>query len=155
MRQSGTNEPARTLTIAEAAELTGATPKAIRNRVDRGQLRVVKRNNVRRIPLAELERAGLLEGAEQELAGGAAPAGSDEVRELVNLELLRELAQAHETIGELRALEVKAGGDREELEAELEARRRHESELAVELERTSSELELLRRRGLLARLRNR
>ncbi len=48
-----------TLTIAEAAEATGLTKKAIRNRVDRGQLRAVLRDGVRRIPRSELDRAGL------------------------------------------------------------------------------------------------
>lgn len=51
-----------TLTIAEAAETTGLTKKAIRNRVDRGQLRAVLRDGVRHIPRSEIERAGLTPG---------------------------------------------------------------------------------------------
>lgn len=48
-----------TLTIAEAAEATGLTKKALRNRVDRGLVRAVLRDGVRRIPRSELERVGL------------------------------------------------------------------------------------------------
>jgi excisionase family DNA binding protein len=50
----------RTCTISEAAELTGLSRKAIARRVDRGTLRSVVRNGRRRIPVSELERAGLL-----------------------------------------------------------------------------------------------
>ena len=46
-------------TIAEAAELTGLTKKALRHRVDRGQIRAEKDGNVRRIARSELERVGL------------------------------------------------------------------------------------------------
>lgn len=49
------------LTIAEAAEATGLTHKAIRNRLDRGQIDCVLHNGVRRIPRSELLRVGLLE----------------------------------------------------------------------------------------------
>ena len=48
-----------TFTIAEAAELTGLTKKAMRHRVDRGQVRAVKYGGVRRISRAELDRVGL------------------------------------------------------------------------------------------------
>jgi excisionase family DNA binding protein len=50
----------RTCTISEAAELTGLSRKAIARRVDRGTLRSVVRDGRRRIPVSELERAGLL-----------------------------------------------------------------------------------------------
>jgi excisionase family DNA binding protein len=50
----------RTCTISEAAELTGLSRKAIARRVDRGTLRSVVKNGRRRIPVSELERAGLL-----------------------------------------------------------------------------------------------
>mgnify|MGYP003418243042 CR=1 FL=1 len=50
------------LTIAEAAEATGLTHKAIRNRLDRGQIECVLQNGVRRIPRSELLRIGLLSG---------------------------------------------------------------------------------------------
>jgi hypothetical protein len=51
----------RTYTINEAAELTGLSRKALARRIERGSLRCVVRDGRRRLPLAELVRAGLLE----------------------------------------------------------------------------------------------
>jgi excisionase family DNA binding protein len=53
----------RTYTIAEAAEATGLTEKAIRWRVDRGSIRAATQGGVRRIPASELIRAGLLDAS--------------------------------------------------------------------------------------------
>ncbi len=53
-----------TYTLREAADLCNTTVKALRNRADRGSLQTVLRNNERRVPHAELERAGLLPDAE-------------------------------------------------------------------------------------------
>src|SRR4051812_7025138 len=51
----------RTVTIAEAAELSGLSEQAIRRRIERGQLPVEKvERNRRRIALADLARLGLL-----------------------------------------------------------------------------------------------
>jgi excisionase family DNA binding protein len=50
----------RTLTISEAAELTGLSRKAIARRVERGSLRSLVRRGRRLIPRAELVRAGLI-----------------------------------------------------------------------------------------------
>jgi excisionase family DNA binding protein len=61
----------RTYTIAEAADLTGLSRKAIARRVERGSLRSVVRNGRRRIPRSELARAGLLDGP-----AGEAPLGN-------------------------------------------------------------------------------
>jgi hypothetical protein len=140
------------VTIEEAAALTGLTIKALRNRCDRGQLRFVKRGNVRRIPISELVRAGILEApADQEaeaieLEDGATP------RELVDRTLLAELGRAQEELGKLRAIAERSESTlREELEAER-AR-------TLELDRVRSELELelerVRGRSFLERIRNR
>jgi hypothetical protein len=52
----------RLLTVAEAAAVTGLTRKVITGRMDRGTLRVVKDDSgTRRVPRAELQRAGLLD----------------------------------------------------------------------------------------------
>jgi excisionase family DNA binding protein len=138
-----------TLTIAEAAERTGLTHKAVRNRVDRGQLRAVLRDGTRRIPLSELERAGLL-GPNGEGAGRAAKrqepheAASEaavralietiraQERELVELKALTREAESlrQETSGERQAREAvqaelfEARARITELEAKLAARRR-------------------------------
>lgn len=52
----------RTLTISEAAELTGLSRKAIARRIERGSLRSLVRAGRRIIPRAELVRAGLIPG---------------------------------------------------------------------------------------------
>lgn len=55
-----------TFTIREAAEICGMTYEALRARVDRGSLRAGKRreDGARIIPKSELERLGLLPGAD-------------------------------------------------------------------------------------------
>jgi hypothetical protein len=72
----------RTYTVSEAADLTGLSRKALARRIERGSLRCVVRDGRRRIPLAELVRAGLLEDEEHVdeefdprflLPGGARP----------------------------------------------------------------------------------
>ena len=50
----------RTYTIAEAAELTGLSRKAVTRRVERGSLRSVVRGGRRLIPRSELVRANLI-----------------------------------------------------------------------------------------------
>jgi excisionase family DNA binding protein len=50
----------RNLTIAEAAELTGLSRKAMARRVERGSIRSVLRSGRRLIPRSELVRVGLL-----------------------------------------------------------------------------------------------
>jgi excisionase family DNA binding protein len=57
----------KTYTTQEAAELTGSTVRALRKRIERGQLRGVQHGRYWRIPHAELERLGLIgpEGTER------------------------------------------------------------------------------------------
>ena len=50
----------KTYTTQEAAELTGTTVRALRKRIERGQIRAVQQGRFWRIPQVELERAGLL-----------------------------------------------------------------------------------------------
>lgn len=47
-------------TVREAAAVCGISYQAMRTRVDRGQLQVIKRDGTRRITESELETAGLL-----------------------------------------------------------------------------------------------
>jgi len=111
-----------TLTIAEAAEATGLTKKAIRNRVDRGQLRAVLRDGVRRIPTSEIERAGLL--ADPEEAGDGAAirhegASGQPPEAGAWSELLGRLERQAGELAELRQLTREAEslqGERERLE---------------------------------------
>src|SRR4051794_2490341 len=83
----------RTVTIAEAAKLTGLSKDAIRSRIERGSLRVTKRGGVRRVPLDELAELGLLAGGED--VGDRSPLTTDQ--------LLDRLERQAETIGALRA----------------------------------------------------
>jgi excisionase family DNA binding protein len=113
----------RTFTIAEAAELTGLSRKAVARRVERGSLRSVVRNGRRRIPRSELVRAGLLpdgdeaapEGGPGTLLlprpgpGGLEPAGGQEdVLATLVRELLDRLERQSAEMAQLRALTVEA-----------------------------------------------
>jgi hypothetical protein len=80
-----------TFTIREAAERCEVSYQLMRKRVDRGTVRVVKRDGVRRIPRSELERAGLWPGSQ--------PPGSDS-RELESLR--SQLAEATRELTSLR-----------------------------------------------------
>ena len=83
----------RSVTIAEAAKLTGLSKEAIRSRIERGALRASKRGGVRRVPLDELAELGLLTGGED--IGDRSPLTVDQ--------LLDRLERQAEQIGELRA----------------------------------------------------
>ena len=50
-----------TLTTSEATELVCLTPKAIKNRLNCGELRYILKAGRRRIPMSELVRSGLLD----------------------------------------------------------------------------------------------
>ena len=81
--------PNRIVSIAEAARLTGLTKAAIRARVERGELRAIRRGGLRRISVDELAECGLLEANAH---GGAEPEG----------DLLDRLQSQAEEIGRLR-----------------------------------------------------
>jgi excisionase family DNA binding protein len=55
-------------TTQEAAKLTGSSVRALRKRIERGQLRAVQHGRYWRIPHAELERLGLM-GPEETARG--------------------------------------------------------------------------------------
>ncbi len=78
----------RIVSIAEAARLTGLTRAGIRARVDRGELRAIRRGGLRRISVDELAECGLLDAN----AHGGEPDG----------ELLDRLQAQAEEIGRLR-----------------------------------------------------
>jgi hypothetical protein len=120
----------------------------------------VKRGGVRRIPLSELSRAGLLENAEHELeleeAGGDA---GEAARELVSRELLAELGAAHEELGRLRAIAEQSESTlAEELERERARRAELEqqaNEYAIRAGELEHELGELRSRSFVSRILNR
>lgn len=108
-----------TFTIAEAAEAVGISKKAMRNRVDRGQVRATLRDGVRRIPRAELVRVGLIGAAKE--AVQRHPSNEAASREATDLLAVRELLDRLERqageITSLRALTVEADSLRQEREA--------------------------------------
>jgi len=101
----------RTLTIREASEATGLTVRALRSRCDRGSLRFVVRDGLRRIPYSELLRTGLAE------AGNGASAQQEQPRSTsseaastsdVILEMAKRLELQGEQIGAMRQLTQQA-----------------------------------------------
>ncbi len=90
-------------TVREAADVCGISYQAMRTRVDRGQLQVIKRDGTRRITEGDLEAAGLL--------------GSSSDPEIVRLR--SENAQLRQELQAMRTLPAR-------VEAECEARDRME-----------------------------
>ena len=81
----------RIVSIAEAARLTGLPKASIRSRVERGELRAIRRAGLRRISVDELAERGLLDAgvAVDQNAGPSA-------------DLLERLESQAEEIGRLR-----------------------------------------------------
>ena len=116
----------RTLSIAETAEATGLSKKAVTRRIERETLQSVLRDGQRRVPTSELIRAGLIgiDGAPGgEGNGDATGIGTDRgiPGETFN-GLLDRLERQSETIGQMRALQQQAESlqrARTELETEV------------------------------------
>jgi hypothetical protein len=118
-------------TLAQAAERTGLTLRALRKRADRGSLETVKRAGVRYVSHAELRRAGLLSGQ------GLAPGQLDTaVSESPGSELLERLERLAAENGRLKALTAIAESTEQALTDELHQARA----LAGELEALDREL---------------
>jgi len=139
-----------TLSIAEAAEATGLTKKALRNRVDREQIRAVLRDGIRRIPRSELERAGLSvrspEAAAEVAEGQEAAPGQPGSPSAIS-EVLDRLERQAGELAELRVLTREADTLREErdrLEAALHESRAKVAEAEAKLEAEQAEAERLR-----------
>jgi hypothetical protein len=101
--RAGEHRNVNSFTIAEAAEVSGLTQKALRARIDGGQVRAVLRDGAPpRIPESELRRAGLLPAPAPRVAEPA-----DGVRERAGSEIVRELVAVIERqaaeLAELRA----------------------------------------------------
>jgi hypothetical protein len=120
--------------LREAAELCGTTITAMRSRADRGSLRTVLHDGERRVPHAELERAGLLPDAERQ-----------ELRRRVD-QLTSELAASRQlVVSTERAAEAEREA-RERVEAKLferEAAVRQAEQVAAEAIAASDELRAL------------
>jgi excisionase family DNA binding protein len=81
--------PDRIVTISEAARLTGLPKAALLARVERGELRALRRGGLRRISIDELAERGLIDGG---------PSGDNPERR----ELLDRLERQAGEIGRLR-----------------------------------------------------
>jgi excisionase family DNA binding protein len=81
----------RIVSIAEAARLTGLPKATLRSRIERGELRAIRRGGLRRISVDELAERGLLE-----------PAHGAEVTGEVVRELLERTERQAEELGRLR-----------------------------------------------------
>jgi excisionase family DNA binding protein len=101
--------PERIVSIAEAARLTGLPKAALLNRVERGELRAIRRGGLKRISVDELAERGLLESNAE---GG------------VEQDLLDRLERQAEEIGRLR---FELGLAQRKLESERSRRERVES----------------------------
>ncbi len=96
----------RLLTPAEAAEACGLARKVITGRMDRGTLRVVRDEaGTRRVPRAELVRAGLL-GASHP-ATSPAGVGAGHGGEMVLLRELYERERSERAVAEAQAAELR------------------------------------------------
>jgi len=120
--------------LREAAELCGTTITAMRSRADRGSLKTVLHEGERRVPHAELERAGLLPDAERQ-----------ELRRRVD-QLTSELAASRQlVVSTERAAEAEREA-RERVEAKLferEAAALQAEQAAAEAIAASDELRAL------------
>lgn len=111
---------AETVTIAQAAELTGISATALRRRVERGTLASVSRGGRRLILVAALRSAGLLD-TDAEIPG------AEPTPALTVDDVLDRLERQAEEIGQLRATVERLT---EELEAERVLRQRAEAAIA-------------------------
>lgn len=126
-----TDQP-RTLTITQAAEVTGLSRKSIEHRVNRNQLQSVLKGSRRLIPVSELVRNGLLaEDADGALVPAApqlpAPQALPAAKGIHD-ELLDRLQRQAEELGRAKLLEQTAIADRDKLLEEQRTRERLERE---------------------------
>lgn len=97
-----------TLTVRQAAQATGLTPKALRRRIERGSLPSTLVGDRRRVAVADLLAAGLLVSeadarpAASPGAWGLRPSGS--TRDRLEHELAAERAERERLSVEVRAL---------------------------------------------------
>lgn len=116
-----------TLTVKQAARATGLSPKALRRRIERGSLGSTLVDGLRRIPMSDLLRAGLL--VPYESSGGV-----DE-RAVARAGRVGRGRTAVTDAGDLRALRERITTLEDELASERTTQRGLASELAAERER--------------------
>jgi excisionase family DNA binding protein len=132
-------DASREVTVAEAAELTGLTKRAIARRIERGGLPAQRKQNGRRyVRIRDLAEAGLLDLA----AGKPPPWRADQVdpkavaRELVQT-LIRQGIELNELRLQLEALEDESRRQDANLLEQIEQARRERRELRAQIEQLS------------------
>jgi DNA-binding transcriptional MerR regulator len=128
------------LTLAEAAELTGLTPRALARRIERGSLAAEKNEGGRRtVTRRDLASAGLLD-----LATGKPPAwgrrGNPPADQLAQA-ILDELNARGVRIFELERGHAEQAEQIEDLRGELREAKRERSALRRELEKLRRQLD--------------
>lgn len=154
----------KTYSNQEAAELTGLSVRALRKRIERGQLRAVQQGRYWRIPHVELERSGLV--APLGAAEGQGTEGTGPASDFVLAELERERAERQrltQEVARLRPLTVQIERVTDDLHREraeriaAEARATEATSQAEELRERERELAtagFFARRRLLSELRH-
>lgn len=131
-------------TIAEAAELTGLSKRALARRIERGRLPATKEGRLRYIAASDLAAAGLLNPST-----GARPAWASRVeatvvaKEIVQT-LIQQSVELHELRQQIRSLIEESRHDDGELRDEIERARRERRELRRMLDAARAEISELR-----------
>jgi excisionase family DNA binding protein len=115
-----------TLTVKQAARATGLSPKALRRRIERGSLGSTLVDGLRRIPMSDLLRAGLL--VPYESSGGVDERAVARAGRVGRGRTVTDAA-------DLRALRERITTLEDELASERATQRGLASELAAERER--------------------
>lgn len=117
----------RTYTLQEIEDLTGVTVKALRGRIDRGNLQAVRKDGRVLVPRAELIRVGLLDAEGEPIRGERGevtprgPAGPVDLTPLIERLLAqeRELAEVRRIAAQAESLADGERRSREEVERAL------------------------------------
>lgn len=141
-----------TFTIREAAERCQVSYEALRRRVDRGSVQTLRKDGVRRIPRAELERVGLWPGARSDAPQEVQRLQGELERlsgELHELRLLPRKVDAERKARELIETSLhEERATRQAAEARLRDLKQLHEDAAGKLERLKSATFLTRRRLL-------
>jgi len=147
----------KTYTTHEAALLTGTTVRALRKRIERGQLRAVQHGRYWRIPHSELERAGLIPSSGTTGAQGTEGTSNDVTPLLAALDRERaegrRLAQELVRLRPLTAQIERVTADLHRERAERQAAEAREAEATKEAAELHAREQELAQAGLLARRR--
>ena len=109
-----------TFTLRAAAAACELSYQLVRKRADRGTLRTVKRDGIRLVPRAELERTGLWPGSRPALSGGQ------------ELQHLRDaLAEASHELETLRPLPAQLDAERQARELAEAAAHEHQAAATI------------------------